>query len=140
MKKIFVTLIASMLLLSSTTYATEKFGTLNKADSQALFGQSNMHALALDQNEMMKTEGEFWGWVVAAIAAFIVGSDSRRNQGSQQDRDRSDRQVSYGVSKLTPRERAFIKMGMSGSSHEDFQQAIIFLNKAAYIGKMANIK
>jgi len=58
-----------MLLLSSTTYATEKFGTLNKADAQVLFGQNDVNALALGQNEMMDTEGE-WFWVVIAALAF----------------------------------------------------------------------
>jgi len=46
MKRIFITLITFMLFLSSTTYASEKFATLNKADSHVLFGQVDVNALA----------------------------------------------------------------------------------------------
>jgi len=70
MKKIFMTLMASMLLLSSTTYASEKFGTLNKADSHVLFGQVDVNALALGQSEMMETEGE-WAWLIVMLLGWV---------------------------------------------------------------------
>ena len=71
MKKIFMTLIASMLLLSSTTYATQSVNhkthmvqkqAKTKQDMQAVFGTQHVKTNSLNQDEMRKTEGSFWYW------------------------------------------------------------------------------
>ena len=82
MKKIFMTLIASMLLLSSTTYASEKFGTLNKADSHVLFGQVDVNALALGQSEMMETEGE-WAWLIVMLLGWVSNVANAPSHGDR---------------------------------------------------------
>ena len=43
--------------------AVMQMATMSKADTQALFGKNalNVNAVALNKNEMAKTEGE-WGW------------------------------------------------------------------------------
>jgi len=62
-------------LLTATTVATAspsdtmEFGTLNKSDSHMLFGQSNQNIIALGQDEMQKTEGEFWQ-IIAYVAIW----------------------------------------------------------------------
>ena len=86
-----MTLIASMLLLSSTTYATESVNhkthmvqkqAMTKQDMQAVFGTQHVKANALSQGEMVKTEGEFWQWVVLGIAAFLLTGDSSDHSSS----------------------------------------------------------
>ena len=59
MKKLSIALVASMLLMGTTIYANEKeSNTLSKAETQLLFGQTEMKILALGKNEMKQTEGE----------------------------------------------------------------------------------
>jgi len=68
MKKIFMTLIASMLLLSVSSYAVEinksdnQMMSMSKVDAQKMFGQTSMDikTLVLDNSEMAKTEGEWF--------------------------------------------------------------------------------
>jgi len=88
MKKIFMTLMASMLLLSSTTYATETVNhkthmvqkhSMSKKDMQAMFGTQKAKAIALNHGEMEKTEGQWWHWVILALAAFLSG-DTEQNE------------------------------------------------------------
>ena len=85
-----MTLIASMLLLSSTTYAVEMRGshapkqmmTMSKADTQKMLSEAGIDASkvsVLDKGEMVKTEGEFipyWvgygiAWAGAAAWSYI---------------------------------------------------------------------
>jgi len=76
MKKIISIMTVS--LLTATTVATASpsetmdFGTLNKSDSHMLFGQSNQNIIALGQDEMQKTEGEYGWW--GATAGAITGA------------------------------------------------------------------
>ena len=86
-----MTLMASMLLLSSTTYATESVNhkthmvqkqTMTKQDMQAVFGTQHVKASSLGNGEMKKTEGAFWGWVargLLAAAAFFLSGDSSKH-------------------------------------------------------------
>jgi len=78
MKKILMTLMASMLLLSSTTYATETVNhkthmvqkqSMTKQDMQAMFATNKVKVNALDNGEMAKTEGEYGWWGAFAGAA-----------------------------------------------------------------------
>ena len=68
--------IMTVSLLTATTVATAspsktiEFGTLNKSDSHMLFGQSNQNIVTLGQDEMKKTEGEFWPIIVALLVGF----------------------------------------------------------------------
>ena len=61
--------IMTISLLTATTLATASpsdqmdFATLNQSDSHMLFGKTHHNSIALGQDEMMKTEGE---WVVQA--------------------------------------------------------------------------
>jgi len=78
MKKLLMTLMASMLLLSSTTYATETVNhkthmvqkqSMTKQDMQAIFATNKVKVNSLDNGEMAKTEGEwFWFYYGAAWA------------------------------------------------------------------------
>lgn len=73
-----MTLMAFMLLLSSTTYAVE----VSKSQKQMMFNKTGIdmnNVTVLDNSEMAKTEGEAWWWVVAAVVAFLAAGDSRRN-------------------------------------------------------------
>ena len=85
MKKLFMTLIASMLLLSSTTYAVEmsnshapkQMMTMSKADAQQMLDKAGIdmsNAKVLDNGEMKKTEGEFWGFLVRIIIGVIAAT------------------------------------------------------------------
>jgi len=85
MKKLFMTLIASMLLLSSTTYAVEmgnshapkQMMTMSKADTQKMLSEAGIDASkvsVLDKGEMKKTEGEFWGLLVRVIVGLIAAT------------------------------------------------------------------
>lgn len=76
MKKLFMTLIASMLLLSSATYAVEmskshnpakQMMTMSKADAQQMFDKAGIDmskVTVLDNGEMAKTEGEWWNFII----------------------------------------------------------------------------
>ena len=77
MKKIFMTLMASMLLLSSTTYATESVNhkthmvqkqSMTKQDMQAVFGTQHVKASSLNQGEMARTDGKWYLWAGMGIA------------------------------------------------------------------------
>ncbi|MBU1668378.1 hypothetical protein KKC13_08145 [bacterium] len=65
-------------LLTATTLATASpneqmgFATLNKSDSHMLFGHNNNNVIALGQDEMKNTEGEWGIW--GAIAGAISGA------------------------------------------------------------------
>ena len=95
MKKFFVTLMAAMLLLSSTTYAVETSKISNPAKQMMTMSKSEAIQMLkdagvepskiamLENGEMAKTEGEGWWWVVAAVATFLLSGDSRRNNNSQ---------------------------------------------------------
>jgi len=79
MKKILMTLMASMLLLSSTTYAQGAVThntSFSKKDAQALFGTNKVKATTLNNGEMAKTEAEgIWGaWFGAsAYTGYNIG-------------------------------------------------------------------
>ncbi len=73
MKKFVKMTIASMLLITSTTYASEKFDTLNKVDTKVLFGQHNISTIELNQNEMIETEGKFIWAIIAGVALWNIG-------------------------------------------------------------------
>ena len=71
MKKILMTIIASMLLLSSTAYAVEmtnshmptNMTTMSKVEAIKMLKDAGVEPSKisiLDKNEMMKTEGEGW--------------------------------------------------------------------------------
>jgi len=80
-----MTLMASMLLLSSTTYAVEvskthnpakQMMTMSKADAQQMFDKSGVDmskVKILENAEMEKTEGEWWGIVFRVIWAMAAG-------------------------------------------------------------------
>ena len=82
MKKFLMTLMASMLLLSSTTYAVEvskahnpakQMITMSKADALDMLKDAGIEAgkvKMLDNGEMVQTEGE---WLGAALALFAIG-------------------------------------------------------------------
>ena len=78
MKKNSMVLIASMLLLSTATYAqsittnTKNTTSFNKKDTQALFGTNKVKTSKLDVDEMQKTEGQWSGWVGAGVAGHLV--------------------------------------------------------------------
>ena len=71
--------IMTISLLTATTLATASpsdqmnFTTLNQSDSHMLFGETNHNSIALGQDEMMKTEGEFF----PIIFALAVGWGGR---------------------------------------------------------------
>jgi len=82
MKKLLMTLMASMLLLSSTTYAVETINhrthmvqkqSMTKQDMQAMFATNKVKVNSLDNGEMAKTEGE-WIWWAAYGAAWVGAS------------------------------------------------------------------
>ncbi len=83
MKKFFVTLMASMLLLSSTTYAVEmskshmptQMTTMSKSEAIQMLKDAGVEPskiAMLENGEMAKTEGEFW-WLLIPIIAGIAG-------------------------------------------------------------------
>ena len=95
MKKILMTLMASMLLLSSTTYAVEmstshnpvkEMTSMSKADAQKMFGEAGIDmkkVTMLENGEMAKTEGEFWGWIIRAaivVVSALIPSSNRGNK------------------------------------------------------------
>ena len=49
---LMISAVASLLLTSANA------GTINKADTQALFGKNNVQTMTLNNNEMISTEGE----------------------------------------------------------------------------------
>jgi len=95
MKKILMTLMASMLLLSSTTYAVEmskshnpamQMTTMSKSEAIQMLKDAGVEPskiAMLENGEMAKTEGEGWWWLVAAAVAFLLSGDSQRNNNSQ---------------------------------------------------------
>lgn len=79
-------LMASMLLLSSSSYAVElgkvnmpakQAIVLSKADMNGMLKEAGIepgHVKMLDNGEMAQTEGEFWGWLVAFLVTAVVSS------------------------------------------------------------------
>jgi len=71
--------IMTISLLTSTTLITASpseqmdLSTLNKIDAQVLFGRCNVNTLAMNQNEMSKTEGKFFWAVLAGVALWNIG-------------------------------------------------------------------
>ena len=87
MKKILMTLMASMLLLSSTTYAVEiskshiptQMTTMSKAEAIKMLKDAGVEPskiAMLDKNEMVKTEGEWWIRALIFLASFLFHGDS----------------------------------------------------------------
>ncbi len=86
MKKFFVTLIASMLLLSSTTYAVEMSKTHNQVTQMTTMSKSEAIQMLkdagvepskiamLENGEMAKTEGEFWGWLIRIAIMWLAST------------------------------------------------------------------
>ena len=77
-----MTLIASMLLFSSTTYATESVNhkthmvqkqPMTKQDMQAVFGTQHVKASSLGHGEMVKTEGEWFQFFLPFIVGILGG-------------------------------------------------------------------
>lgn len=94
MKKFLMTLMAFMLLLSSTTYAVEmskshnptmQMTTMSKAEAIQLLKEAGVEPSKikmLENGEMAKTEGEFWGFVFAlllGIASNIANAPTHPN-------------------------------------------------------------
>jgi len=92
MKKILMTLMASMLLLSSTTYAVEmskshnptmQMTTMSKAEAIQLLKDAGIEPSKikmLENGEMAKTEGEFWGFIIRFVLFSLIrniAGDSR---------------------------------------------------------------
>jgi len=89
MKKFFVTLMASMLLLSSTTYAVEmskshnpamQMTTMSKSEAIQMLKDAGVEPSKikmLENGEMAKTEGEFWGFVFKILWAVAFGWASK---------------------------------------------------------------
>ena len=63
MKKIFI-MMFGLLFVASAAFASPTakgdMVTMNKVDSQVLFGDSSVNVIALGSDEMEVTEGEFW--------------------------------------------------------------------------------
>ena len=77
MNKFLVSLALVSSLSISSLIATES-STLNKTDSELLFGTAqNVNVAVLSENEMKETKGEFWG----AVSAIIAGADLIYNIG-----------------------------------------------------------
>ena len=79
MNKFFIMMIGLLFTASAvlaSPNAKADFVTLDKADSQVLFGDSAVSVVALGHDEMMATEGE-WAFLVpmlkGAIVALVVG-------------------------------------------------------------------
>jgi len=82
MKKILISSMASILLLSSTTYAQGaathnthmvQKTSFSKKDAQALFGTNKVKVSTLNNGEMAKTEGEFWWHVLWYVGVSLLG-------------------------------------------------------------------
>jgi uncharacterized GH25 family protein len=82
MKKILMSLIASMLLFATSASAVEvgaqkakimQMTTMSKVDAQALFGKDtlNVNTIKLDKGEMAQTEGESWFWFFSRINKVV---------------------------------------------------------------------
>lgn len=79
MKKILMTLMASMLLLSSTTYAVEmskshnpvmQMTTMSKSEAIQMLKDAGVEPSKikmLENGEMAKTEGEFWWFLIPVL-------------------------------------------------------------------------
>jgi len=88
MKKFFVTFMASMLLLSSTTYAVEmskshnpamQMTTMSKSEAIQMLKDAGVEPskiAMLENGEMAKTEGE---WFFTLIAIFAIGTIKAAN-------------------------------------------------------------
>jgi len=86
MKKFFVTLMASMLLLSSTTYAVEMSKSHNQAMQMTTMSKSEAIQMLkdagvepskikmLENGEMAKTEGEFWNIIFYILLATLAAN------------------------------------------------------------------
>ena len=84
MKKLLVTLMASMLLLSSTTYAVELSKTSNPAVQMTTMSKAEVIRMLKDagvepskikmlkNGEMAQTEGE-WFWVIGVLLGLAAG-------------------------------------------------------------------
>ena len=107
MKKILMTLMASMLLLSSTTYAVEvskthnpakQMMTMSKADAQQMFDKSGVDmskVKILENGEMEKTEGQWWQFVVWGIA-FIASGYYAQSQTKNLYNNQNGQRPNYG--------------------------------------------
>ena len=90
--------IMTISLLTATTLATASpsdqmdFTTLNQSDSHMLFGETNHNSIALGQDEMMNTEGE-WGWFIPLILGW--GTSVANAPTSNYDRTYSGSIPSY---------------------------------------------
>jgi len=51
---------------------------MTKQDMQAMFATNKVKVNSLDNSEMAKTEGEFWGFVIRVIIGIIAGMTSAR--------------------------------------------------------------
>ncbi len=77
--------LVSLALVSSSSLSISSLvaesSTLNKTDSELLFGtnaqKQNVNVAVLSENEMKETKGEFWG----AVSAIIAGADLIYNIG-----------------------------------------------------------
>lgn len=72
--------LVSLALVSSLSISSliAESSTLNKTDSELLFGTAqNVNVAVLSENEMKETKGEFWG----AVSAIIAGADLIYNIG-----------------------------------------------------------
>lgn len=73
MKKMISIMTVSLLLATTLATAspsdTMNLEILHKSDSHMLFGNNNQNIIILGQDEMQKTEGEFWH-IVAYVAIW----------------------------------------------------------------------
>ena len=87
MRRIVSILMAAMLLLGSFSYAAGTKSLSNEAVQAVTMSKADLVALkeagielnrvaVLDNGEMAKTEGEFWGWFFRAILIFLAGSET----------------------------------------------------------------
>lgn len=86
MKKFLMTLMAFMLLLSSTTYAVEmskshnptmQMTTMSKAEAIQLLKEAGVEPSKikmLENGEMVKTEGEFWNFIFYFLLATVAAN------------------------------------------------------------------
>jgi len=86
MKKILMTLMASMLLLSSTTYAVEmskshnpamQMTTMSKSEAIQMLKDAGVEPSKikmLENGEMAKTEGEFWNIIFYILLGTLAAN------------------------------------------------------------------
>ena len=90
MKKFLMILMASMLLLSSTTYAVEmskfhnptmKMSTMSKTEAIQMLkevGVEPSKIKMLENGEMAKTEGKFWNFIFYFLLATVAANAPRK--------------------------------------------------------------